>query len=231
MPRPLRLGTSIAATAGLIATTFATALVAAPAHAASASFSGGVLTVSLSTPDWFRVQADSFSPGRYLVITGGPGRDSISTGGGNDTVNSRDGEIDSVNCGLGADTLVGDKIDVVNSDPLGRCESQSLANAPGKAKLILKAPNRLKVKKRVATFTVTNGFAKTVRLSVTVKKKKRTLGSAKVTVKAKAKGKIKIQLTKKAMKLIKRNKPLKVTVHFKAIKGAKAKGKIKTKLV
>jgi Ca2+-binding RTX toxin-like protein len=64
------------------------------------------------------------------VLIGGPGRDTISgdlAGGdcgplwctspyGNDTIESRDGEIDSITCGAGTDTVRADPQDVVASD-------------------------------------------------------------------------------------------------------------------
>jgi hypothetical protein len=64
------------------------------------------------------------------TIVGGPGRDHISgdrIGGdcgplwckypyGNDTIDARDGEVDSIVCGFGTDTVYADAIDVVDSD-------------------------------------------------------------------------------------------------------------------
>jgi len=64
------------------------------------------------------------------TITGGPGKDTISgdrAGGdcgplwckypyGNDTIDARDGEVDSVTCGAGADTVLADAVDVVAPD-------------------------------------------------------------------------------------------------------------------
>ncbi len=64
------------------------------------------------------------------TITGGPGRDSIAgdrRGGdcgpvwcklpfGNDTIDARDGEVDSVSCGFGEDTVYADAIDVISGD-------------------------------------------------------------------------------------------------------------------
>jgi hypothetical protein len=63
------------------------------------------------------------------TVTGGPGRDSIygdgdysgTTLGGNDTIQARDGEIDQVACGYGADSAVLDSNDVV--DLITDCES------------------------------------------------------------------------------------------------------------
>src|SRR3954447_12578662 len=63
------------------------------------------------------------------TVTGGPGRDSINgdgdysgtTLGGNDTIQARDGEIDQVACGYGADSAVLDANDVV--DLVTDCEN------------------------------------------------------------------------------------------------------------
>ena len=74
------------------------------------------------------------------VIVGGPGRDTISAdlaGGdcgplwckypyGNDTVEARDGEVDSVTCGAGADTVNADAADVVAPD----CETVVRGGSP-----------------------------------------------------------------------------------------------------
>jgi hypothetical protein len=79
-------------------------------------------------------------------ITGGPGKDIISgdrAGGdcgpiwckypyGNDTIDARDGEVDSVTCGAGTDSVLADAIDVVAPD----CETvtrgaAAAAPAPG----------------------------------------------------------------------------------------------------
>jgi Ca2+-binding RTX toxin-like protein len=75
------------------------------------------------------------------TVTGGPGRDAIfadSTGNfcgiftctvpfGNDTVNARDGEPDSIDCGVGADTAVTDTIDTA-----ANCETNNAAGGgPG----------------------------------------------------------------------------------------------------
>lgn len=64
------------------------------------------------------------------TITGGPGKDTINAeagtgscsflvcrvGVGNDTVNVRDGEVDSVVCGVGTDTVVADADDTIAAD-------------------------------------------------------------------------------------------------------------------
>jgi hypothetical protein len=72
------------------------------------------------------------------TVIGGPGRDSINgdgdysgtTLGGNDTIQARDGEIDQVACGFGADSAVLDANDVV--DLVTDCESVDRPSAaPG----------------------------------------------------------------------------------------------------
>ncbi|MDQ8044975.1 MAG: calcium-binding protein, partial [Patulibacter sp.] len=67
------------------------------------------------------------------TLDGGSGRDSLtgdlgacssaSCPGGNDTILARDGEQDSVNCGLGADIAQVDSIDVLPTDFYSACES------------------------------------------------------------------------------------------------------------
>jgi hypothetical protein len=77
------------------------------------------------------------------VLIGGPGRDTISgdlAGGdcgplwctsypyGNDTIDARDGEVDSITCGAGADTVIADPQDLVAPD----CEHVKAAgSSPG----------------------------------------------------------------------------------------------------
>ena len=64
------------------------------------------------------------------TIVGGPGRDRISAdtaGGdcgpmwckypyGNDQIDARDGEVDSIVCGFGTDTVLADSVDIVDKD-------------------------------------------------------------------------------------------------------------------
>jgi len=74
------------------------------------------------------------------TVTGGPGRDAIfadASGSfcgifsctvpfGNDTVNARDGEADTIDCSVGADRAVTDRIDTVSS-----CETNDTAGSGG----------------------------------------------------------------------------------------------------
>ena len=73
-------------------------------------------------------------------ITGGPGRDRILGDGGsscdyfgctvpfgNDTIRARDGEADSIDCGLGTDTAIVDPVDTV----AGTCETVDVGSSGG----------------------------------------------------------------------------------------------------
>jgi Ca2+-binding RTX toxin-like protein len=73
-------------------------------------------------------------------LDGGPGRDLFEGDnectvqpctGGSDEIQARDGEQDTVNCGVGADTAVVDAIDVVALDTQQGCENVDRAGAPG----------------------------------------------------------------------------------------------------
>jgi hypothetical protein len=55
------------------------------------------------------------------TLTGGPGQDNVIAGGGDDVVFARDGEVDSVDCGDGADRVEADLLDLLTD-----CESVSL---------------------------------------------------------------------------------------------------------
>lgn len=59
-------------------------------------------------------------------LTGGAGSDQLDGGRGDDTLDSRDGALDSVVCGPGLDSVIGDRSDAVAGD----CERRELAPAP-----------------------------------------------------------------------------------------------------
>ncbi len=163
------------------------------------------------------------------TITGGPGRDNIAgdrRGGdcgpvwcklpfGNDTIDARDGEIDSVGCGFGEDTVNADATDVVSGD----CEHVTRGTAAPQptAKLAVSA-----VKAKLAKV-----LAGGLKLRVT------TPGAGKITAKASgasgsAKAKkagtttVVLRFTKAAKKALKRKSTVKlaVKVRFGALDGS-----------
>jgi hypothetical protein len=54
-----------------------------------------------------------------MVVVLGAGRDTITTGAKDDAIDARDGEVDTVTCGAGADTVLRDAVDKLAGD----CES------------------------------------------------------------------------------------------------------------
>jgi hypothetical protein len=182
------------------------------------------------------------------TITGGPGQDTIngdataSTCGlysckvpfGNDTINARDGEADTIDCGVGQDTAVVDAIDVVSS-----CETVDVGGAsskpgPGgngapsgsgpaatvKGKLSIKA-----IAKQGLGVTVPCATACKVSVSLVVNKK--AVASAKKTLLKAGDAKLTLKVAKKSLKAFKKLKKasatLKVTVEGADGKASSAK--------
>ena len=63
------------------------------------------------------------------LVDGGPGQDNLFGDEANDEIFARDGSVDSIGCGIGADTAHVDYNDIVAADP-GRFASRSTAEAP-----------------------------------------------------------------------------------------------------
>src|SRR4051794_18850070 len=155
------------------------------------------------------------------TITGGPGQDTIngdataSTCGlysckvpfGNDTINARDGEVDTIDCGVGQDTAVVDAVDIVSS-----CETVDVGGAsskhgpPGnggpsgsgpaatvKGKLSIKA-----IAKKGLGVTVPCATACKVSVSLVVNKK--AVASAKKTLLKAGDAKLTLKVAKKSLK-------------------------------
>jgi hypothetical protein len=94
--------------------------------AATCSLSVTGLTVSLGDGN------DSFDGTLIAIPTtvfGGTGSDRIATGSGADTIDVRDGEVDSVTCGAGQDTVSADRTDSVAGD----CETVTVPALVGGA--------------------------------------------------------------------------------------------------
>ena len=81
------------------------------------------------------------------TLTGGGGSDALHGGAGNDTVNARDGEVDTIACGDGSDTVVADAGDVVSG-----CEVVQLPAVvtPPPPAPVVPATSAIKGKKQVA---------------------------------------------------------------------------------
>jgi hemolysin type calcium-binding protein len=171
------------------------------------------------------------------TIVGGPGRDSIAgdrRGGdcgplwckypyGNDTIEARDGEVDSITCGFGTDTVLADAIDVVDKD----CETVTRGSAAGGATKSTLGASIVKVKlgralKRGVTVRVTAPGAGRLTAAAKAKGKKVAAGSR--TVKKAGSTTVVLRFGKKARRKLRhaRSVKLSVSVRFTPKSGAKA---------
>ena len=165
------------------------------------------------------------------AIVGGPGRDTISAdlaGGdcgplwcklpyGNDTIDARDGEIDSVTCGAGQDTVTADAADVVAPD----CETVQRGSAPagggspsaGKiaTKLALVGRPRLAAAlRRGLTVRVTD--APVGKLTLTARTGKTVVARGSTKVKAGGRATVRLRFTTKARAKLRRARSATLTI-------------------
>jgi RTX calcium-binding nonapeptide repeat (4 copies) len=151
------------------------------------------------------------------VIVGGPGRDTIAAdlGGGdcgplwckypygNDTVDVRDGEIDSVTCGAGQDTVAADAADVIAPD----CESvtRGAGSRPGRttAKIALVGRPRLRAALRRG-LTVRFTGAAACKLALTARARKAVVARGATRIRAGRSATVRLRFTAKARKRLRR---------------------------
>jgi Ca2+-binding RTX toxin-like protein len=171
------------------------------------------------------------------TITGGPGQDTIngdataSTCGiysckvpfGNDTIYARDGEVDTIDCGVGQDTAVVDAIDVVSS-----CETVDVGGAtpkpgPGPGGPAGNAGPKATVTGKLSIKTIASKglgvkvpCATACKVSVSLVVKKKTVASASKTLLKAGDAKLTLRVSKHSLKAFKKLKKtsatLKVTV-------------------
>jgi Ca2+-binding RTX toxin-like protein len=149
------------------------------------------------------------------VIVGGPGRDTISgdlAGGdcgpfwckvpyGNDTIDALDGEVDSIACGAGQDTVKADAADVVAPDcetvTRGTAATGAGASRATRARLALAGHPRLAtVLRRGLTVRVTG--AKAGRLMLTARRGKTVVARGATRVRAGKPATVRLRFTAKA---------------------------------
>jgi hypothetical protein len=195
------------------------------------------------------------------TINPGPGRDSVNADTatacnffecrpayGNDTVDARDGEVDSITCGVGQDRVLADAADVVAAD----CETVERSGASGgpndkgkskggqggntgKAKKLgVTVPKKLTAKavRRGTKLSVTTPKAGKLTLTLTRKvgRKARTFATGKAT--AKAAGTIKVRLKAgkaQRAKLGRGSYRLKLTLHPKSGKATSVTRTVKVR--
>jgi Ca2+-binding RTX toxin-like protein len=160
------------------------------------------------------------------VIVGGPGKDAIYgdlRGGdcgpawcklpyGNDTIDARDGEVDSIACGVGQDTVKADRIDVVASD----CETVDTSGAPvspaaGRASLtVAKAPRLATALRSGLAVRVTGASAG--KLILTARRGGSTVARGTATVTSRGTATVRLRFTTRARRQLRRARSATLTI-------------------
>jgi Ca2+-binding RTX toxin-like protein len=176
------------------------------------------------------------------VLIGGPGRDTISgdlAGGdcgplwctypyGNDTIEARDGEVDSITCGAGTDTVSADPQDVVASD----CEhvargafGSSAGPAPGSSRKSAAGKVALKGRPRLAKalrkgFTVRVSGAKAgQRIKLTAARAGKVVARGSATARATTVT-VRLRFTKAGRRALKRKRTVTLVVRGGTVRGS-----------
>jgi Ca2+-binding RTX toxin-like protein len=182
------------------------------------------------------------------VVTGGPGQDTIFADAtsascgwysytckipfGNDVVNARDGEADTIDCGVGDDTAVVDAIDTVANcehvDSAGAGKPSGPAGPGTTAGPQAAVTGKLSIKTIARKgLGVTVPCASACKVSVSLVVKGKTVGSASKTMLKAGDAKLTIKVAKKSLKAFKKLKKapatLKVTVEDAAGKATSSK--------
>ncbi len=180
------------------------------------------------------------------TIVGGPGRDRISAdtaGGdcgplwckypfGNDSVDARDGEVDSIVCGFGTDTVLADAADIVDKD----CENVTRSSSPAATDPGAAAENRPALAASFVKIRLSRALSRGLtvrvtapdagRVSATAKAKGRKVASGSRTVKKAGATTVVLRFTKQTRAQLRRRHrvTLSVAITFTPKRGAKVAG-------
>ena len=177
------------------------------------------------------------------TLTGGPGRDQILGDSsqntcnflacrypfGNDTINARDGERDSIDCGVGEDKAIVDAIDVVSGCETVDSGGPAPKPVPDGTDGTLSGPSKFTRKALKKGIAASHDCAATCSLSLTLTADAKTakkLGTKKVAAgKASGSGTVTVtaKLTKKARKRLGRLRSGKATLALVATEGGATK--------
>lgn len=133
------------------------------------------------------------------VVTGGPGQDTIQADAtsascgwysytckipfGNDVVNARDGEADTIDCGVGEDRAVVDAIDVVaNCETVDKAGATTGPGAPAGSDKPAPTGPKVTAKQKGAKLAVTVPCAGACKVKATLVVKHKTVGKASKTL-------------------------------------------------
>jgi Ca2+-binding RTX toxin-like protein len=151
------------------------------------------------------------------------------TGSGNDTIDVKDGVAGEVSCGKGNDTVTADPIDVIGGD----CENVGISSVCSVRQNSVTMSGNGVVGIRLTCLASAKGTLtlKTVGAYKAAKKtrKKVVLGRKKFSLKAGRSAMVKVRLSKKARRLVKRNKKLHVRATISAKRSATARATNRSK--
>jgi hypothetical protein len=183
------------------------------------------------------------------TVTGGPGRDTIFSDAtssfcgifsctvpfGNDTVNARDGEADTIDCGIGADRAVLDAIDTHANCETGLIDSRTFGarTLVTLALRVKRIPARGPVAIRVSnrnSFPITGRLAGRTakRVSVSARRRLIKLKSKSFRVGPNARKTVKLRLPKSLQRLLRRKRKLTLRLSAK-VKDPSGKSRTVTK--
>ncbi len=172
------------------------------------------------------------------TITGGPGQDTIngdatgSTCGyytctipfGNDVINARDGEADTIDCGVGTDRAIVDAIDVVaNCETVEKSGSTPDPGPPAGAGPAAKVTGKLSIRTIAARgLGVTVPCAGACKVTVSLVVKGKTVATGRKTLLKAGNAKLTLKVTSKSKKAFKRLKKTSATLKV-TVEGANGK--------
>ena len=182
------------------------------------------------------ISPDGYEHANADVVDGGPGRDTISgdlAGGdcgplwckypyGNDTIEARDGEVDSITCGAGTDTVNADPQDVVAPDCENVRRGSAAGAAPGTkaggATLALRGRTRL-AKALRSGFTVrVSGVHAGRRVKLTARRGGKVMARGSATARSTVVT-VRLRFTTAARKALKRKRKATLVVSGGAVRG------------
>lgn len=181
------------------------------------------------------------------TVTGGPGRDQIHGDApssacnyiqcrlpfGNDTIHAQDGEVDSIDCGIGTDTAYVDASDVVSGCENVVTGSGGAPNAGGGGKAKTGSALTLKLRGTKLGKALRRGFVVDVtapakgKVSVVARRGGKIVARGARSAKAAKRVAVNVRFTKKGKRALRRAKRAKLalTVTFTPAKGAKVTAK------
>ena len=167
------------------------------------------------------------------TLDGGAGHDTfhgdyppglVTFRAGNDTIRARDGEVDSVACGLGGDIAVVDAIDAVSGDceSIDRGATVVTPVVPGGRALAVRAPKSIKRKRLLRRgLAVRLTCPSACKAALRLRYKRRTLGTARKTLARAGTATIRVKVARKNRRFTRRLRGGKLKLRVRVVQGSK----------